>query len=205
MFWVKSLSAAFAIILTAAYPSGDRIRPIHAIDRNLPGTDHYAPAADRACDMYILLSPDGILKKEGNAIKIKNFKRDSKRGDFSIKLDNNEQTVLENQKVWGYQDRNCFIYRNFNNDFLRMEENGSLIIYSTSSIGFRGELKIYYFSKTLQGPVFKLDRNNIAEQFKDNACFLSNVIKRLGCPGDYADWDAKKSSFAIVEIMNECR
>jgi len=208
MYYFGHFPSALILFITAGiYCPENYDQSMNRFEKRLLICHNQIPTvAKKNCDWYILLNADGIANKEGNSIKFKNFKRSFKTGSFTIKLENNQRMILENQKVWGYEGLNCTIYRNFDNDFLQIEENGNLIIYSGKTKGFRGRLlTVYYFSKTLSDPVFRLDKNNIGEQFKDNACFLSKVVKRLSWPNNYAAGDNKKSSFKITEIMNECK
>ncbi|MBS1598390.1 MAG: hypothetical protein JST75_09190 [Bacteroidetes bacterium] len=192
---------------TAIYSPQNFDQSLNKSERIFPFThSQVVTVTKKKCNWYILLNPEGISNKEGNSIKFKNFKRSLRTSSFNIKLENNERMILESKKVWGYEGSDCTIYRNFETDFLRIEENGSLIVYSRKIKGFKGRLiTVYYFSKTLRGPVFSLDKDNIAEQFKDDACFLSKVIKRLSWTNNYSAWDSKKSTFVITEIMNECK
>jgi hypothetical protein len=100
---------------------------------------------------------------------------------------------------------NDAIYRNYNNDFLKVEESASLIVYSTITTGFRGQRIItHYFSKTLSSSILTLNMNNLLVQYKDNPCFIEKLGQQLANPYDCSVRDYKSSSFLIAEILKQC-
>ena len=206
MYYFNNLALVFALFVSTNTHTQRNLDPaIYTHEK--PLFEQCASLQDSALNgirhgkphLYILLNP------EDHAIKVKNFKRIYKTNSISIQLDSNRQQILDNSAVWGYQYGNGAIYRNYNNDFIKVEEDGSLVVYSRKTSGFRGrQLTVYYFSKTLGSPVLKLDLNNILVQFKDNPCFIENLGRRLSQTYDCSAWDNKGSSFIIVEIMKHC-
>jgi hypothetical protein len=198
-----NLVALFLVIVSSMEAKGS-MKPHYFVSTRF--FDHTFKAR-KNCEMYILLTSEAISNKDAGAIKIKNFKRIHTTGAVTLKLDGNEKITLEDRKIWGYQGSNCMIYRNYNKDFLKIEQISSLmIIYSLETMGFRGRyITQYYFSRTLRGELFRLDKNNINDQFRDNPCFLEKIARKFNSQADYADWDYKRSSFFIVEILNECK
>ena len=161
-------------------------------------------AFSQHCKMRLFLS-SGELANENDALEIKNIR-------FVICNDSIVVETLERgvhhyseSAVWGYKDRYCEIYRNFEQRLFKVEANDSLIMYSVNSYGYKGvPLTNYFFSKNLSSPIFSFKWKNIKEEFKDNECFLGK-LENLKWHKSYSDWDKNSKSFTFIKLFNECK
>ena len=136
------------------------------------------PGQNLNCRLRLIRNVEEISGHTEESLFIKSIRHTYKHEDsIFIKTKDNKKLLIANKLVWGYQDSKCALYRNIFNNFYRIENiSDSLVIYLTASEGFRGRTILsYYFSKNLNGPVYKLDKNNIHSQFQDN----SKLINRL--------------------------
>lgn len=103
------------------------------------------------------MSSNEINSKSTDSIFIKNIYYEIWWDSLVVKTINKEKLVFPDSKVWGYQESDCIIYRNYDQEFYKVRQIGSLIMYSQTHTGFRGMGNItYYFSKTLDSPIYVL-------------------------------------------------
>jgi hypothetical protein len=135
--------------------------------------------AQKKCQLRLLKNPGKLNGPYSEEMIIKSIRLSNKKDSILIKYPDNKVTLLANDVVWGYQGRDCVIYRNIFSGFIKTEKIlDSVIIYSRTSIGFRGKLVItYYFSKKFDSPVYRLDNFNIHEQFKNNPVLSDSLEK----------------------------
>ncbi len=153
----------------------------------------------------MIRSSDQINESPVKEERIKRFHFIYKTNSIEIKRYDNTKITLDSKTVWGVQDKDGTLFRNFNRELFRIEEKGKIIIYSHGSRGFRSRVvKRYYFSKDFNSPLFYLDMFNFVEQFNDNTCIMRKLKQKFREPYDYTAWDNKKRSFRITQLVNEC-
>jgi len=116
-----------------------------------------------------------------------------------------EKFIFSSEKIWGYRDKDCMVYRNYADDFYKLEQAGGMVIYSQSLSPFGDFVfTFYFFSKTLDSPIFKLTHKNLVKEFAGNKCFLEEVEKKIKWYEDYSTVDRKKHIYKIIELYNDC-
>jgi len=162
--------------------------------------------AQNSCMFRLLRNPGEIKIKPENAERIKSIGFSYKTTDIIVETYDNRRVVLATKQVWGYQEKDCAIYRNFNARFFKIEQAGEMIIYSVQAKGFKSQvITTYYFSKSVNTAVFLLNKENLFEQFKTNACFLEKLKQRFKSPFDYVYWNKKGRSFEIIDMLHVCK
>lgn len=160
------------------------------------------------CKGRLLITSNEIISKSADTIFIKNnnIYHNIWSDSLVVKTVNKGKLVFADDKVWGFQESDCTIYRNYNQDFYKVRQIGSLVIYSITRVAGKGLMATtYYFSKSLDAPIFVLKLKNIKEQFKDNSCFLDKVQKDFKWYQDYSNLDKETKSYRIVKSYDECK
>ena len=162
--------------------------------------------SQKACMPRLFKSAEQIGEKSENAERIKYVGYSSSGQEIIAYTYDNKKIELLSRLVWGYQDKDCTIYRNSGSHFFKVEQAGEMIIYSLQSRGFRSRLTtFYYFSKSFDAPVFLLDGENLAGQYKDNACFVDKIKKKFNSPFSHNYASMHKKSFDVIELLRSCK
>ena len=135
----------------------------------MPVNSSFIMKAQYKCMFRLIRNAEQINSGAGHEEKIKGIRRLYKTNSLRIRNYDNSILMLKDTMIWGYQFKDCTLYRNFSHDFYEVEQIGSVIIYSLESKGYRGRLiKSYYKSKDFNAPLIHLDKTDIEEQFKQN-------------------------------------
>jgi len=86
----------------------------------------------------LIRNAEQINSGAGREEKIKGIRRLYKTNSLRIRNYDNSILMLKDTMIWGYQFKDCTLYRNFSHDFYEVEQIGSVIIYSLESKGYRG-------------------------------------------------------------------
>lgn len=141
-----------------------------------------------------------------NVLSIDNYKSDS----LIINYTDGTKKIEKSDDVWGYKNKDGVFYRKHKNDFLRVEQQDSLIIYSTTTSTIKSNpvaritYKYYYFSKSLHSEVFPLEKKWLLQEFNNNNCFIEKIKHSFKWYQDYSNYDTKRKTYKIVELYKEC-
>jgi hypothetical protein len=152
--------------------------------------------------MLLLQNSQDLLHKK-TALKIKDIRYAFWSDSIMVRQVDGAKRYYAQNEVWGYEDKDCYVYRNFDHRFFKVEEDSGLILYSTKDYGYKIYFTHYYFSKAPEAPIYTLNWKNIKKQFKDNPCFLEK-LEGLKWYEDYADWDKNNAAYKFVRLYNEC-
>jgi len=166
--------------------------------------------SQKVCKSLLFLSSKGISQKNDSAIIIENIRRSIWRDSIVVRMGNNSKKIYPNKNVWGYQEyeriNGCVVYRNYNHEFYRVRQIGSLIIYSQTIEDILNSTYTFYcFSRTLDSPIYILKWKNIKEQFKDNACFIEKIETETKWYQDYSNLDKENGKYKFVEFYDMCK
>lgn len=162
--------------------------------------------AQNGCTFHIIRNAEEISKKPDNSEGIKSVDYSPTGGYIIVYAFDNKKIILQNSAVWGYQDKNCALYRNSGSHFLKVEQQGEMAVYSLQSKGFRNRvITSYYFSKGLNGPIYLLDGENLAEQYRDNTCFIKKLKKKFNSPFSQAYSERSRHSFTVIDLLLSCK
>jgi len=162
------------------------------------------------CKSRLFLSSKDISQKTADTIFVNHIRHELWHDSIMVKTTNNIKKVYADENVWGYQDyeklNGCLIYRNYNQQFYKIRQIGSLIMYSQTIQEYKDfPYTFYYFSKTLESPIFVLKWKNIKEQFKDNACFLEKLEQDIKWYQDYSNLDKENGKYKFIEFYDLCK
>ncbi|MCH8490841.1 MAG: hypothetical protein LAT81_13045 [Oceanicaulis sp.] len=113
-----------------------------------------------------------------------------------IELKTPDTTIIyKRSDVWGYTDHKGNLIRVFDNHHYKVLCDKGMIIY----IIYSPTRTSYHFSKTLNDPIYRLTRKNIATVYIDNPDLVQriNTIKKK----HWLIWHDKKESFLLNEIF----
>jgi hypothetical protein len=105
--------------------------------------------------------------------------------------------VYKRSDIWGYTDHKGRLIRVFNNRQYKVLCDKGLIIY----IIYTPTRTSYHFSKTLNDPIYRLIKNNLATVYADNIEILQRIyyIKKKV----WLIWDESKESYFINMLFLE--
>jgi hypothetical protein len=105
--------------------------------------------------------------------------------------------IYKRSDVWGYTDHKGNLIRVFDNRHYKVLCDKGMIIY----IIYSPTKASYHFSKTLNDPIYRLTKKNLATVYADNSDLLNriNSIKKK----HWLIWDEKKESYFINELFLE--
>lgn len=157
------------------------------------------------CPTRLITSSTGVINKLNDTLLLSNIRRRNFKDSIQIKTLSGKKITLAENRVWGYEDCDD-LYRNYDQEFYKVRQIGSLIIYSKAGLGFRGiAFTHYFFSKTLDDKIYSLSWENIKNQFKNNKCFLENIKRKIKWYQDYSSWNKQKKQFQFVIIYDQCK
>lgn len=106
-------------------------------------------------------------------------------------------TIYRRSYVWGYTDHKGNLIRVFDNHHYKVLCDKGMIIY----IIYSPTRTSYHFSKTLNDPIYRLTKKNLATVYADNPDLLQriNPIKKK----HWLVWDENKESYFINELFLE--
>jgi hypothetical protein len=157
------------------------------------------------CPTRLITSSRGVANKLNDTVLLISIRRRFFKDSILIKTLSGKRITISENNVWGYEDCED-LYRNYDQEFYKVRQIGSLIIYSKSGLGFRGIASThYYFSKSLDDKIYSLSWENIKDQFKDNTCFLENIEKKTKWYQDYSSWNKEKKQYQFVIIYDQCK
>ena len=136
-------------------------------------------------------------------MKVKIVRRAFWSDSIVVKTDK-KKIILPSEKVWGMQDDDCTIYRNYDSEFYKLEKADSMVIYTQTHSGYKGVRITNYFSRNLNSPIYNLSWKQIKREYSDNPCFLSEIDKDIKWYQDYDVMDKKTDMFKIIEIYKGC-
>jgi hypothetical protein len=161
------------------------------------------------CKERLLLTSKDITKSTNDTVFIRSIRHSLWTDSVIVNTINKVKKVYAANKVWGYQDfdliNGCLTFRNFNEEFYKVREIGSLIIYSQTSTNGKMAYSSYYFSKTLDSPIYSLKWRNVKEQFEDNPCFLEKLDNDLKWYQSYENIDRETDKFRFIEFYDACK
>jgi hypothetical protein len=64
---------------------------------------------------------------------------------------------------------------------------------------------VYYFSKTLDSPIYELKWENVRKQFANKTCFLEKLKKELKWNEDCTAYDRRNRSYKFIEFYDACK
>ncbi|PSK99813.1 hypothetical protein CLV48_1163 [Cecembia rubra] len=119
-----------------------------------------------------------------------------KNKDIELKTPDTS-VIYRRSDIWGYTDHKGRLIRVFNDKHYKVLCDKGLIIY----IIYSPTRTSYHFSKTLNDPINRLTKNNLAAIYIDNPDLLQriNSIKKK----HWLTWDVKKESYFINELFLE--
>ena|ERR1700757_535815 len=130
-------------------------------------------------------------------------------------------------KIWGFKDKEGKIYRNNKLNFLQLEgETSGFCLYSKSygkegsygwwdikmanGVGTLGKnyssrSESFFFSKTLEGEIFKFTKSQINNEYRNTPCFPQRLkqIKRGG--SSYSFIVSSITPKKMIEIYTKCQ
>jgi outer membrane pore protein E len=125
--------------------------------------------------------------------------------DSVIVCDKKSTTPCDPGRIWGVRDKDCAIYRNYDQEFYQIDQADSIVVYIQTINPFRDfPFTFYFFSKNLDSPIYKLTRKNLEKEFGSNTCFMQELDKKIKWFEDYSAIDLKKNVYKIVEIYRDC-
>lgn len=161
------------------------------------------------CKERLLLNSKDITQSTIDTVFIHSIRHALWTDSIIVRTDKKIKKMYADKDVWGFQDyenlKGCLIFRNYNEEFYKVRQIGSLIMYSQTISSGKAIYSSYYFSKTLDSPIYSLKWRNIKEQFKDNPCLLEKLNKDLKWYQDYENIDKENGKYKFVEFYDACK
>ncbi|MBS1646921.1 MAG: hypothetical protein JST67_06235 [Bacteroidetes bacterium] len=123
---------------------------------------------------------------------------------IKVKLKNKTKITFKADTIWGYQNEEGRIYRQWWGGFMKVCQCDSLCIYMDTPKKKSTIHDAYYLSKGVDGAIFPLSWRYLKKEFEDNDCFLQGMKKKTKWNCYYLEFDKKNNSYKIIEIFNDC-
>src|SRR6201987_780712 len=160
--------------------------------------------AQTKCRTRVLYSSSDLNTANYENMMVKNVRHAFWSDSIVVKTDK-QKITLAPEKVWGMQDDDCTIYRNYEGEFYKMRAADSMVIYSQTHGGYKGAyVTHYYFIRNLDSPILNLSWKQIKKEYEDKPCFLAAVDKEIKWYQEYDVMDKKTGVFKIMEIYKNC-
>ena len=163
------------------------------------------------CSLRLITTSKGVSDSQSDTLLIQDIRLYVKT-PFWIKSDDSilvtmlsgEKIHLSYKNVWGIE--NCGTFERIGPwKFYVVRQIGSLIIYSFVQRYMHHSETIYYFSKTLDDKIYRLNWKNIKKQFKDNPCYLEKINKELNGYKELWNLNNTTGQDKIVSIYDKCK
>ena len=152
----------------------------------------------------IIYNSNQINNRIGDTLQIKDINVGLFSNVLVVKLENDKKIFYKPQSIWGYEDEKGTYYRYFKNEFYRIEQIDTIMIYSYQNEPSALD-RDYYFSKTKNSMIFNLSRKKVRRAFCGNPCFLEKLEKYFKLENRYLSIDTMEAGSIIVDLYKQCK
>lgn len=153
---------------------------------------------------YILFSSNGIDNESSNILKFKRINFPLAKDSVTVHFEDKTKFKIHADSIWGIKYNN-YVYRYFKRKTFLIRAKEELVIYSNLHGGYKSSHTDYFFSKTLNDDIFRLNGKSIKENFEQDTCFLKAIELDFKWYQDYSKFDRKTKTFKIIEIYKNCK
>ena len=154
----------------------------------------------KATKIRLLYHSADIQKPSDDTLNIKRVRRALNSDSVFVRLKNSKKMLLPTDKIWGFQDDDSIVYRNFEGAFYRVLQIDTLVMYSRKS----GKYNHYYFSQSCDGKLMSINSENIKNVFAANECFINKMENGLKWYQDYSSYNDQTKTYRIIEFYKSC-